>query len=192
MVAPPPSPADVADEFFSLYHLLKKHVDTAMTRSGVPLQRSKMLALLDQENPCRSADLATWLGTAPRTVTQGVVNYTVQIQLDPAKAQGIRPGMTATATIVTASKDNAVLVPNRAIKTQGRAKTVQVLDEQGKTQTLPVQIGMANDQVTEITGGLQPGARVVIPTTTTAAARVPGLGGPGGPGGGAVFVGRGG
>jgi len=72
MVAAPPSPADVADEFFSLYHLLKKHVDTAMARSGVPLQRSKMLTLLDQENPCRSSDLATWLGTAPRTVTQGV------------------------------------------------------------------------------------------------------------------------
>jgi len=71
MVAPP-SPADVADEFFSLYHLLKKHVDTAMAMSGVPLQRSKMLSLVDQQNPCRSSDLAAWLGTAPRTVTQGV------------------------------------------------------------------------------------------------------------------------
>jgi HlyD family secretion protein len=118
------------------------------------------------------------------TVTQGVVNYTVQIQVDPAQAQGARPGMTATAAITTASKDNALVVPNRAVRTQGRAKTVDVLDADGKTTTRPVQTGLANDQVTEVLSGLQPGDRVVIPTTTTAAARVPGFGGPGGPGGG--------
>jgi macrolide-specific efflux system membrane fusion protein len=124
------------------------------------------------------------------TVTQGVVNYTVQIQLDPAQAQGIRPGMTATAAIVTASKSGVVLVPNRAIRTQGRTKTVQVLDQEGKTQTVPVQTGMANDTITEITSGVQAGERVVIPTTSTAqVGRVPGLGGP--PGGGG-FVVRGG
>jgi DNA-binding MarR family transcriptional regulator len=72
MVAAPPSPADVADEFFSLYHLVKRHVDTAMSRSGVPLQRSKMLRLIDGQNPSRASDLAVQLGTAPRTVTQGV------------------------------------------------------------------------------------------------------------------------
>jgi HlyD family secretion protein len=133
------------------------------------------------------------------TVTQGVVNYSVQVQLDPAQAQGVRPGMTATAQVVTAQKDDAVLAPNRAIKTQGRTRTVEVLDAEGKTQSRPVQVGMANDQQSEIVSGLQPGDKVVIPSTTTAAnARVPGLtpgggpGGPGGPGGGPVFVTRGG
>jgi RND family efflux transporter MFP subunit len=124
------------------------------------------------------------------TVTQGVVNYTVQIKVDPAQAQGIRPGMTATAQIITQSKDNVVSVPNRAIRTQGRNRTVEVLETDGKTSTRQVQTGLANDQVTEVTAGIQPGDRVVIPATTTAAARVPGLGGPGGgPGGGGVFVG---
>lgn len=72
MVAPPPTPADVADEFFSLYHVVKRHVDTAMSRSGVPLQQSKMLRLVDEQNPSRPGDLAAQLGTSPRTVTQGV------------------------------------------------------------------------------------------------------------------------
>jgi hypothetical protein len=134
---------------------------------------------------------------APTATTQnGVVNYTVQIQVDPAQAQaaGVRPGMTATASIVTASKDNVVVAPNRAIKTQGRNKTVDVVDADGKTQTRPVQTGLANDQLTEIVGGLQPGDRVVIPSTGTAAPRI---GGPGGgfggpPGGGPVFIQRGG
>ena len=128
------------------------------------------------------------------TVQQGVVNYSVQIQIDPARAQGIRPGMTATAQIETASRDNATLVPNRAVRTQGRNRTVDVLDAEGKTETRQVQTGMSNDQVTEITGGLQPGERVVIPSTSTAQVRVPGFGGgPGGgfggpPGGGPVVI----
>ncbi|HXI16450.1 MAG TPA: hypothetical protein VNM48_08765, partial [Chloroflexota bacterium] len=48
------------------------------------------------------------------------------------------------------------------------------------------QVGVSNDQLTEILGGLQPGDKVVIPTTTAAAARIPGAPG-GGPGGGAAF-----
>jgi hypothetical protein len=78
--------------------------------------------------------------------------------------------MTATASIVTERKDEAVLVPNRALRTQGRIRTVEVVGPDGNAQPRPVQTGMANDQMTEIIGGLQPGERVVIPSTTTAAA----------------------
>ncbi|MBI3972917.1 MAG: efflux RND transporter periplasmic adaptor subunit [Chloroflexi bacterium] len=133
------------------------------------------------------------------TVQQGVVNYSVQIAVDPAQARGVKPGMTATASIVTASKDGVVLAPNRALRSQGRNRFVEVLDTEGKAATRPVQVGMANDQFTEIASGLQPGDRVVIPTTTTAQARIPGLGGAGGfggpggfgaPGGGPVVVRR--
>jgi RND family efflux transporter MFP subunit len=130
------------------------------------------------------------------TVTQGVVNYSVQIQVDPAQAQGVRPGMTATAQVVTQSKDNVVSVPNRALRTQGRTRTVEVLEADGKTSTRQVQTGLANDQMTEVLGGLQPGDRVVIPATTTASAnaRVPGLGAavPAGPGPGGPMIVRGG
>jgi macrolide-specific efflux system membrane fusion protein len=81
-----------------------------------------------------------------------------------------------------------VVAPNRAVKTQGRNKTVEVLDADGKSETRQVQTGLANDTLTEIVSGLQAGDKVVIPGTTTAAARVGGLGGAaafgGGPGGG--------
>jgi HlyD family secretion protein len=122
------------------------------------------------------------------TVQQGVVNYQVQIQVDPGQARGLRPGMTATASIVTAAKEDAVVVPNRAVRTQGRNRVVEVLEVDGKTASRPVQVGMANDQVSEILSGLQPGDKVVIPSTTTAQARVPGFGGPG-PGGNVVIRG---
>jgi RND family efflux transporter MFP subunit len=120
------------------------------------------------------------------TVQQGVVNYPVQIQVDPAQAAQVRPGMTSTATIVTERKADVVVVPNRALRTQGRARTVEVMGADGKAEPRPVQTGMANDQMTEIIGGLQPGERVVIPSTTTATTGVrgpvtsfgPGMGGP--------------
>jgi len=126
------------------------------------------------------------------TVQQGVVNYAVQIQVDPAQAAGIRPGMTATASIVVAQRDDVLVVPNRALRTQGRNRTVEVMDAEGKSATRQVQTGLANDQLTEVLNGLQPGDRVVIPTTGTATnVRVPGLGGGaafGGPPGGAPVI----
>ncbi|HET6319122.1 MAG TPA: efflux RND transporter periplasmic adaptor subunit, partial [Chloroflexota bacterium] len=130
------------------------------------------------------------------TVQQGVVNYPVQISIEPAQAvaAGVRPGMTATAAVVTQAREDTVVVPNRAIKTQGRNRTVEVMLADGKTEQRTVQVGLANDQQTEILSGLQPGDRVVLPTTTTAAPRVGGPGGLGGggfggpAGGGAVFV----
>jgi HlyD family secretion protein len=109
------------------------------------------------------------------SVHNGVVNYTVQLQLDPSQAAGIRPGMTATAAIVTTRKEDVVLVPSRALRTQGQGRTVEVLAADGQTTTTrQVQVGVTSDQMTEIVGGLQPGDRVILPTTT-AGARVPGL-----------------
>jgi multidrug efflux pump subunit AcrA (membrane-fusion protein) len=69
-----------------------------------------------------------------------------------------------------------VLLPSRALRTQGQGRTVEVLEADGQTTTTrQVQVGMASDQMTEIVGGLQPGDRVILPATTTAGARVPGL-----------------
>jgi HlyD family secretion protein len=59
------------------------------------------------------------------TVSQGVVSYTVKIGFDSQDTR-ILPGMTVNATIVTASKDSALVVPSSAIKTQGTQTYVEV------------------------------------------------------------------
>jgi HlyD family secretion protein len=117
------------------------------------------------------------------TVQQGVVNYQVQVQLDPGNTAAIRPGMSATAQVVIASRENVVVVPNRAIKLVQRNRTVTVQLPEGKTEVRTIQVGLANDQQTEITGGLVAGERVIIPSTTVASIGAPGGGGPGGGGG---------
>lgn len=121
-------------------------------------------------------------GVAPAgTTTQGVVSYLVSVAVNnPGRM--LPTGMSASATIETERKDNVLLVPNRAVKTVGRNKTVEVVTG-GKTQTRTVQTGSANDQMTEITSGLQEGELVVIPSTTIRSSMTTGggMGGPAGP-----------
>jgi HlyD family secretion protein len=98
------------------------------------------------------------------TVQSGVVSYAIQVQLSPG-ATMVRPGMTATAVITTANREGVIVVPSRAIKTVQRNKTVDVQTADGKTETRPVQVGLANDSQTEIVVGLTAGERVILPTT---------------------------
>ena len=91
--------------------------------------------------------------------------------------------MSATAQVVIATRENVVVVPNRAIKLVQRNRTVTVQLPEGKTDVRTIQVGLANDQQTEITGGLVAGERVIIPSTTVASIGAPGGGGPGGGGG---------
>lgn len=113
------------------------------------------------------------------TVQQGVVNYLVSISFDPGNSN-LPAGLTASANIITDQKDNVLLVPNRAIRLSGRNRVVDLLVN-GKEETRQVQIGMSNDQFTEITAGLNEGDQVLIRTTTsTSTPRIGGMPGMGG------------
>ncbi len=95
---------------------------------------------------------------------QGVVNYPVTINLsnpDPAVAAG----MTANMNIIVDSKDNVLLVPNRAIRTQGRQRLITIMYE-GQQISLPVETGMTDGTNTEVSGeGLKEGDQVVLQST---------------------------
>ncbi|MBP9669633.1 MAG: HlyD family efflux transporter periplasmic adaptor subunit [Candidatus Pacebacteria bacterium] len=61
------------------------------------------------------------------TVTQGVVSYGVKIGFKAGDAR-IKPGMSVSATIVTASKSAVLAVPLAAVKTDRTGSYVEVLD----------------------------------------------------------------
>jgi len=111
------------------------------------------------------------------TVTSGVVNYAATISVDNPDAN-IRPGMSATANIILAQRDNVLLVPNRAVQTVGtRFRTVTVLYE-GQLIVVPVTIGLTGDTQSEVLSGLQEGDVVVLNSqTATTTGRTPGVGG---------------
>ena len=98
------------------------------------------------------------------TIQSGVALYTVSVTI--ADGTGLKPGMTGNASVVTAEQQNALIVPNKAVQTQGRNRVVQVLVD-GQPQTKVVKVGMSNDSMTEITEGLAEGDQVIVAGTTT-------------------------
>ena len=121
------------------------------------------------------------------TASSGVVNYTVTVGLDKTDA-AILPGMTASASIITEQVNDALLAPNKALKTQGTNRTMTMLYE-GKEIPLLVKTGLAGEAYTEIlsatttTGtavNLQAGDTVLLNSTTTSASSSQGGGFQGG------------
>ena len=131
------------------------------------------------------------------TTSSGVVTYNVQITFDTQDPR-VKSGMSISAAIITNVKQNVILVPNAAVKTQGTVKYVQVLVNNVPQQKI-VTVGLSNDTNTEIISGLNVGDKVITQTITTgstsstttrtatsaSSVRIPGLtGGGGGFGGG--------
>ncbi len=114
------------------------------------------------------------------TVSQGVVNYNVELSLDE-QDERIKSGMSVTADIKTETTQNVIIVPNSSVKTQGRMSFVEVFENplpmiKGNTpitSSIPpvqkkVEIGTSNDSFTEIISGINEGDQVVVRTITTA------------------------
>lgn len=100
-------------------------------------------------------------------VSQGVVTYKIKIVFDTQDSR-VKPGMSTNATIITDSKTDVLLVANSAVKTGGNGGNyVQMLDAGGQPQPQTVQIGLANDTLTEIVSGLNEGDKVVTQTISS-------------------------
>ncbi|HEX4736947.1 MAG TPA: efflux RND transporter periplasmic adaptor subunit [Allosphingosinicella sp.] len=123
-------------------------------------------------------------GTTP-TAPTNVVAYTAELAV--ANPEGLlKPGMTATATIVTQSVKNVLLVPNAALRftppvqekknifgpppdqpknaavSRGARQQVFVVGADGKPKPIPVTVGYSNGSLTEVRGpGLRPGLQVI-------------------------------
>lgn len=114
------------------------------------------------------------------TVAQGVVSYGVKIAFD-TDDERIKPGMSVTADIITDTKQDVLVLPNSAIKSQGNSSYVELVEasEEMRQQllnnksgvTLPqapkvqiVETGLSNDLSTEIISGLKEGDIVVTST----------------------------
>ena len=74
----------------------------------------------------------------------------------------LRPGQFVRVTLTGATRPNAVLIPQRAVLEGPQGKFVYVVDAKSTAQARPVEVGewVGSDWI--ITGGLQPGERVII------------------------------
>lgn len=99
------------------------------------------------------------------TIQQGIVTYGVTVRPDPTGLP-LRPGMTAGVDIIVAQKENVLLVPNRAIRSQ-EGKRVVLVPRGEETVPVEVETGLRNEQFVEIKSGLSEGDRVVTSVVPT-------------------------
>ncbi len=99
------------------------------------------------------------------TTNQGVVSYSVKIAFD-TQDNRIKPGMSVSASVITEVKQDILLVPNSAVKTQGNSTYVEIL-ENGVPSKLNIQTGLSNDTSTEIISGLTGGQEVITQTISS-------------------------
>jgi macrolide-specific efflux system membrane fusion protein len=94
----------------------------------------------------------------------GVVSYPVTITVanPPATA---RAGMSADVTITTATATNVLTVPSTALNGGEGQYAVMVLNADGTTRMVPVDVGLVTNTMAEIKSGLDEGANVVTGTT---------------------------
>jgi HlyD family secretion protein len=128
------------------------------------------------------------------TVENGVGVFNVTIGLK--SVEGIKAGMSAEATIIIEEKKDVLLLPIEAVQQSRGQSSVFVPAENGETgpdgapkrESKPVQLGSHNETMVEITGGLNEGDRVILPSSggnrNNAQRNTGGPGGGFGPGGG--------
>lgn len=106
----------------------------------------------------------TFSGTVEQVALEGrsqngVTTYDVLIRVQ--KPEGVRAGMSATASILVERKEDVLLVPAEAVVDSQQGTAVRVLTAAGP-QTVPVKIGLRNDRVAEVLSGLRAGDTVVL------------------------------
>jgi HlyD family secretion protein len=154
------SPGAVAFRLDDLSHLL---IDVSVAEIDIPkIQVGQSVNMtFDSIGAKRYPGKVTVVSRAG-TSSQGVVNYTVTVEItNPDK--NILSGMTAAVNIVTASKQNVLMVPSRAIRTTTTGGHTVIVLSEGKQTVVPVTVGITDDTNYEISGGgISQGDTVVL------------------------------
>lgn len=95
----------------------------------------------------------------------GVSSFPVTIAFE--EIGNIRAGMTTEATIVTAAKDDALVVPIEAVSIVDGEKSVLLVKEDGTIENKKVETGIYSNTMVEITAGITEGDRVRLPETVS-------------------------
>ena len=94
-------------------------------------------------------------------VTQGIVEFAVTVELTNPD-ENVRPGMTAAVNIIAEQTDNALLVPNRAVRVVDGERVVYILNN-GSLALVAVTLGSSSGTESEVIGGsLRAGDLIVL------------------------------
>jgi HlyD family secretion protein len=92
---------------------------------------------------------------------QDVNNYYGTILLNQTDPR-LKGGMTAEAKVIVGGVDNVLVVPTAAVERGGNSGVVQVLQPNGSTRQVQVQLGLVGDSTTQVLAGVSEGQQVVV------------------------------
>ena len=118
------------------------------------------------------------------SISQGVVTYIVKISFD-TQDERVKPGMSVSAAIITDMKQEVLVIPNSAVKSQpaqqagqtGRNYVESFSVSEVAPSKIPVEVGISNDTESEIISGIKEGEEIIIRTIlpTAASATAPSI-----------------
>ncbi len=129
-------------------------VDSARIKKGLPA-RATVDSLPGRHFPAKVVEVA------PYVLDRLEQNRTVEIELeldDPAQAGSLLPGTSADVEVILEAREGVLRVPTSALLEGGK---VLVL-EGGRLVERTLQLGLRNWDFTEVSAGLETGARVVV------------------------------
>ena len=85
------------------------------------------------------------------TVVQGVVNFTITVELTEFD-EDVKPGMTAAVNIVVREIKDAVLIPNRAVRLVDGQRVVYI-QKDGMPEKVEIRLGASSDIYSVVVGG---------------------------------------
>jgi RND family efflux transporter MFP subunit len=104
------------------------------------------------------------VGTVVKTDKKG--RRVIAVELAFPKDVHLRPGTTATADILLGTKENALLVPARALAGTGPTRTAFVVGPSGRADLRQLTIGAHQGDRVEVVSGLSEGSMIVLDSAT--------------------------
>lgn len=106
-------------------------------------------------------------GNVMRIAVQGenvsnVVTFEVKIEVLDDKKDCLKPEMTANVDILTAERNDAMLLPCESVSVTGEKSTVTVVQKEGTHEKREITTGITDYDNIEIIDGLQPGDVVLL------------------------------
>ena len=102
------------------------------------------------------------ISVSPMAMGAPTVNYTVTVRVEGEGLENIYEGMSCTVELVSERVDDVLIIPKRAITTEGRQNYVTVKLEDGSTEQREVTLGFTDGSSYEVVSGLEEGDIVLI------------------------------
>jgi len=163
-------PAAIGQPAVRLVDTTRFHLDVQVDEVDIALIQpgQRVEVEIDALSDVRLGGKVTRISPASITSQTGGVSYSVRLDVDSAGAP-LLAGMSATATIIANTREDVLLIPNRVVQLEretGRTFVELVAGEQ--LERVEVQLGLRDDQTSEVREGLAEGDVVAIVSRTSA------------------------